>query len=469
VGGSRPKWRSVAASLAIAAVLACLAVGPAQAASSSPIGASVNLAGLETVGTAMATAADELPPPHKDNTLLILGGQQLDTPEGVAGTIAELSALKAVHGTVARITVPWTMLETQYEPPGAPPDFNPLSVQRVTAALDAARSFGIKVIFQISNTPCGRSSSWSSPPGNTACEALGPWSTYPPKLETDLTNAVAEVIGLWGPDIYAIEVWNEPNQSFLLSDQRTCDPTAPADVHGPSSDSTRAAAYVPMVKAVWEAVKASGFPGILVVAGAVGLSDTAFLQDLYNDGIAGYYDAISVHPYQVQLTWLPVPNYCGGPTGREACQDSSGKPPCTPSIEYADTQDPATCPSGNSEFCFATGVEAMHNVMVGNGDSTRPLFLTEFGFPTCLTGSQAVQFERSASFSYAGWCVSLTEQENWLNESVNMIRAWPYVGAATIYSLRDPSEGEDPFSLYNFGLMPHDFTAKPSYAGLALG
>lgn len=450
----RKAWqRRLGGFAAIGLIALGLAPAVARAAASSPIGASINLAGLETVGTGTATVAT-LPTPYSGNTLLILGGQQLDTPEAVADATAELTALKAVHGNVARITVPWTMLETNFHMPGATPDFNPLAVERVTAVLDAAHALGIQVIFQISNTPCGRSSYWSSPPSNSQCSTLGTWATYPATDESDLSGAVAKVIGLWGADIYAIEVWNEPNEQYFLSNQTLCDASAPADLYGPSSDSTRAAAYVPIVKAVWQAVKASAYPGILVVAGSIGLSDTTFLQDLYNDGIAGYYDAISVHPYQVQLAYQPTPTSCA----------QRG----TSSALVATTQDPAV-PFSDALFSFQTGVPAMHNVMVGNGDSTHPLFLTEFGFPTCVTGSTVAPLERSGSFNYAGWCVSLTQQENWLNESINMVRGWSYVGAATIYTLRDPPDGESPVSLNNFGLMRHDFTPKPSYAAAAIG
>jgi hypothetical protein len=235
-----------------------------------------------------------------------------------------------------------------------------------------------------------------------------------------------------------------------------CDPADPANLFGPSGAATRAAAYVPMVKAAWQGVKSSSHPNILVVAGDTSLADTQFLQDLYADGMQGYYDAISVHPYQLQLVFQPTPT---------SCSDWG-----TRSKLIGSTKDPA---SGFADptFSFQDGVASFHSVMQQHGDSS-PLWITEFGFDGC-SGAPATPVNLRPATGQSGpngngydWsaiCVGWGFQADWLAESFKLAAKWPYVGAIMSYQTRDGVAGEDQFSLNNWGLLRHDMSPKLAY------
>jgi hypothetical protein len=437
-----------------AAALACTALfGTPSAASATQLrGAVINdVFQLQTMGTAVAIGVSGSPVPSEDPAFLIFSGQQLDAPEAIADFSAELSALKAAGGQITRFTVPWPSLETDPVSPGDPPSWNPLSVARLDAVFRAVHAAGIKVIFNFNNTPCGRSSQ-----PNKNCSVLGGWGTYPPTNEGDLTTAVRDIVNRWGQDIYAVEVWNEPNiAGFFLADKTQCDPSAPADVLGASSAATRAAAYVPMVKATWDGVKSSNFPNVHVAAGVMSLADTRFLQDLYANGMQGSYDAITAHPYQMLFEYRPTPRTCA--------DRSNGY-----SKLYAETRDPSQ-PYSDSTFSFKTGIEALHSTMVQNGDNS-PLWLTEFGFDACGNAPADVREELGQANSrvdFSGLCVGEGFQSDWLNSSFEILAQHPYVQASTIYQMRDGTLGENLFSLDNWGLLRHDFTPKVAYGTLA--
>lgn len=414
-------------------------------------GFATNIFGAQTLGT-LAFEADALDN-YQLNDFYLFSALELDTPEAIANITPELTEMKAAGAQVIRLTFPWTTLETQPHKPGDPPDFNWLAADRITAFLAETSQLGLKVIVNFSNTPCGRSAyplSFSSSQYKD-CTHLGPWALYPPANTADIGNAVAEVIRRWGADLYAIEVWNEPNGGFFLSDINTCDPSDPAALVGPSALATRAQYYVPMVKSVYQAVKSSAFPGIKVIADDSAFSDNTFLQDLYADGIAGNYDALSIHPYHLWLRWVPTPTGC----------------PRSGSRLIWTAQDPAT-PFPDPEFSFTTGVQQIHNTMVASGDSS-PLWFTEFGFESCIVAPAALQGtagQTSPGSDATGACTGLTNQASWLSESYQIAAQWPYVAVAAMYTSRDGVAGEDPYSPDSFGLLRHDYTPKPSYVSV---
>src|SRR6202044_2355342 len=84
----------------------------------------------------------------------------------------------------------------------------------------------------------------------------------------------------YGSDLAAVEIWNEPD--------------APDEAYWTTSQP--AADYAALLKAAYPAAKA-GDPNVPVLAASLAGNDLPFLQQLYQDGIQGYYNGISVHPY----------------------------------------------------------------------------------------------------------------------------------------------------------------------------
>ena len=136
--------------------------------------------------------------------------------------------------------------------------------------------------------------------------------------------------------VSAYEVWNEPNAKTFWY---------------PAPDP---AAYTKLLQAAYPAIKAAD-PSATVIGGVVGwvidspglaISPAEYVQDMYNDGAKGYFDALSYHPYQYQ-----VPFGNGGPYG-----------PAAPINQLA----------------------TMHQEMVAEGDGTKQIWATEYGEPTSV-------------------------------------------------------------------------------------
>jgi hypothetical protein len=87
--------------------------------------------------------------------------------------------------------------------------------------------------------------------------------------------------------------------------------------------------------------------------------------------------------------------------------------------------------------------------MTNHGDGDKALWLTEFGFTTC-TGQET-----------AG-CVSETRQGEYLGRAIELARAWPFVRAMFVYTLRDISAGRID-QAGGYGLVDRDFGPRPSY------
>jgi hypothetical protein len=212
---------------------------------------------------------------------------------------------------------------------------------------------------------------------------------YPPVNASDYAAAVAYVGQRWGSKLAALEVWNEPNNADFWRSS------------APASD------YARLLRAAYPALKAAA-PALTVLGGALLWSDRDFLDALYANGIHGFFDALSIHPY-----------------------------------------DPPNGATYGPKYTFAQGVPWVHEGMVAHGDGDKQLWLTEFGWPTCPG-------------TLFWWCVSEAEQASRLTDALRTAEAWPYVGAEIIYTLRDPGSAPDNWQ-HHMGLLRYDYSAKPAW------
>jgi hypothetical protein len=102
-------------------------------------------------------------------------------------------------------------------------------------------------------------------------------------------------------------------------------------------------------------------------------------------------------------------------------------------------------PPSLTKVSFASGIPAMHQVMVANGDSD-PMWLTEFGFANCPA---------------AGVCVPTDTQARYVASSLQKAATFNYVKVVLLFRLRDwyPS-GRN----LGYGLLNQDWSPKPAYA-----
>ena len=198
------------------------------------------------------------------------------------------------------------------------------------AAVDYAASRGLRVMVELHNQG-------STPPSGAQMATAGA------SIVTHYKTRSPGVIG-------AVEVWNEPNLAQFWS---------------PVGDGSQ---YAAVVKAVYPAVKAAD-PNMPVLAGSMspgpglpeswGYPAAAFLTNVYNAGMHGYFDAVAYHPYP-----------------------------------------PQNDPSGSIASPLAA-LDQLHAIMAAHGDANKQIWSTETGASTAplpVGMSEAAQ-----ATAYAGY------------------------------------------------------------------
>lgn len=347
-----------------------------------------------------ARAAHAAPPHLRGATVhLFLQG---DT---AVSTIRQLRMLKRAGGTMARIelTLPffWTARDT----------FDRDAVARATTVFRAAKRLHIKVLAIVGGTPCWASQAAPADPAD--CRPFSDaWqkAVSRPPVDAEVNRiGIEKTIELWRRYLYAVEIGNEPNHPGFF---QSPDP---------------AADYVRYYLRPAAKVLRARAPEIEVVAGSIALSDGPFLRSLYAVGMHGLYDAISVHPYNVNFDVVD-----GQPIG---------------------WGDPLMPWPGRPRYSFRTGVPLLRRIMDAHGDRRIPLWLTEFGFSTCTQPLAPTL------------CMSDRRQASYLLKSFRLIARWRRVQAALVYNFRDKSDDLGNWD-HNLGLVRRDFSPKAVYRAL---
>lgn len=248
------------------------------------------------------------------------------TPEEVD---TAMDTMESMGVTQVRMFVPWYFVEP------APGVYNWANVDKV---VNAAEERGIAVLGAVTSTPTWATDSWS------------PYGA--PRNPEDFGNFMGALAERYGagegaPEsarISAYEIWNEPHAAVFWE---------------PRPD---AAAYTEVLKAGYEAVKAVD-PSGTVVGGVVyagqswgdgyNIGAVEFIEAMYDAGAAGYFDALSYHPYNSDWRF----------------SDGAGSP------------------------ISAIGIlEDIQGLMAQNGDAAKTVWTSEYGLPTA-TVSEAQQAE----------------------------------------------------------------------------
>lgn len=287
----------------------------------------------------------------------------------------ELSIAEALHARLVRIEVRWSEFEPQ------PGQINPEMLGQLDTFMRAAARSGIRVIVLSQGTPCWDSTAPAEIEAMCIPGESSKANDWPPANDAAFGSFVALLAKRYAPELAAIEVWNEPdqaNEDYLA---------------GPE----KAAHYAEILKAAYPAIKAVA-PQVAVLAGSFIDPTGYFLRLLYEHGIQGYYDGLSVHFYTLTLAALHV----------------------------------------------------IHEVQLKYHDS-KPLWLDEFGWPSCWPEHQIEQEQA---------CVSARAQAQNLASMTHELARLPYVAAAVFYKFQDSSE--EPF-----GVLTESGARKPSFAAVA--
>ena len=269
-----------------------------------------------------------------------------------------LNTAQAAHAKMIRVEVVWSALE-----PAAAGRRDPAELAALDRVVAGAASRGIKTLLMIDSTPCWASSSPNK--GNCAGGATETAKAlrYPPSNLQDYVDVSTFLTARYAANLAAFEIWNEPDQANELYW------AGPNKVKG----------YVAMAKAVYPALKRVA-PKVPVLAGSFVGSNGAWLQALYNAGIKGSYDALSVHFYDLPLTSL---------TTTRAVQKK-------------------------------------------NHDS-KPMWLAEFGFTSCYAkGGPAYKIDHA--------CNTRAGQAQNLVDTLRKVQSVSWIKAAVVYTITDQSD-----------------------------
>lgn len=358
---------SVAAPLfAFTLVGAAVHVGAAAPLSMSPqqdaqrqVSAAVSLAAaIDTSSNAVGIAESEL---------------YFMTPEEVG---VALDTMQSMGVTQFRMFIPWRAVEA------TPDSYNWAEVDKV---IEAAEERGMAVLGAVTSTP-----TWASDVQDSAYGA--------PRDPADFGDFMGELASRYGagegdPEsarISAYEIWNEP-QSFVF--------------WSPKPDP---AAYTELLKAGYTAIKEVDPTGTVVGGvvtagltwGDVNINAVDFVQTMYESGAAGYFDALSYHPYNYDWKF----------------GDGAGNP------------------------ISAVGqLEAIQALMEQYGDGEKEVWTSEYGLPT----------------SY----VSEAQQAEFIDDFMDTWSEHEGTGPMFIYSLVDRNSASTDVE-DTWGLFRDDYTPK---------
>lgn len=288
-----------------------------------------------------------------------------------------LDAVARSGSTRLRLDMAWPLLE---------PDPGVYVWGPTDRVVDAAAARGIEILAILDYTPG--------------------WAAFDPDLGLTSKPASAVEFARYAGDVAAhfagrvahYEIWNEPNGSVFFA---------------PSADPEL---YAEMLRGSYTSIKDAD-PDAVVIGGAIGavgdndntMNGLNFLRRMYDAGVQGSFDALSVHPY----------SYPGTLVGTE------------------------TVPDGALRM-----IADMRREMVRRGDGDKKVWATEFGSPTDQDAgiTEERQGELMSSFVH-----------EWSQLS--------FAGPMYVHEIRDRlAQSDNPED--NFGVLRRDFSPKPAYQAL---
>jgi hypothetical protein len=320
-----------------------------------------------------------------------------------AGKDQTVGIVKEAGFTWIKHQVEWDAIET------APGQFD---WSELDAIINTASNNGLKVMLSVQHAPTFyRTPSSGLTPGD------------PGTYRTFMQTLAARYAG----KVQAYEIWNEENLAREMG----------AGNVEPSS-------YLPLLEAGYAGVKAgdSTALGLLGAPSPTGanipgqsIDDLAYLQQLYalnNGEVKNSYDALSAHP-----------------------SGFSNPPSCTPATPQCSLSGGFN--TDDSFFAF-TRVSEYHDLMIQQGEGSKKIWFTEFGY--CSNPTPPPGYE---------YCTSIDEgaQSNFLVQAYQMARALDYVAGMMQWDLNMQLAVPQSDEKWGFGILRSDWTGRPAYFALS--
>jgi hypothetical protein len=338
----------------------------------------------------------------------------LDKEVDVANIRRTAEMLKEGGVTNVRQAFSWCELETTGR--GVYWDYanNKPSWQKYDQIVDALAADGIAITARLDNAP-----TWARPGQTNDPTSL--CQKGPPTDLSAYSDFVKMFTAHYRGKIAAVQIWNEPNLSEEWGGK------------------LNVVQYTDMLKRAYQAAK-QGDPDVTVVTAAmaptaetdprVGMSDLTFYEQMYQAGAKGSFDVLAVNVYGL------------------------GAPPDDRRLSAA-------------RFNVSRPL-LVHDIMTRYGDTTTPVWATEFGYnslPKGWTGEPSI------------WGPNVDEQTQaryLVGGLTRMKEEWPWMGTVFIWGFRWAERpgtfGKDPNNPVGppkpepyFALVNYDFTPRPAW------
>ena len=297
-----------------------------------------------------------------------------------AQRLALLDKMAAANIRWVRIDLGWSAFEE-----AGKGQYSSSQLARFDMLVNAANARGVNILGTLWRSP-----GWAN--GNQSANT-------PPTNAADFGNFAGFMANRYKGRVPAWEIWNEPNSSSFMTG---ADP----------------AKYASLVKAAYPAIKAAD-PAATVVMGALQKNDDPWLAKVYDNGVRGFYDVLSVHPYQ-------------GP--------SNAAP------EIID----------DGHIWLLDHVGAVRNLMVARGDGDKKIWATELGWSS-----------HSNTGSEPSWKLGVTAAQQ-ADYSVRVLQWFAarhsYITNVFFYNERNKVTGDAQED--NYGILNRDLSDKPVYTAL---
>ncbi|MCA1666857.1 MAG: hypothetical protein LC793_05535 [Thermomicrobia bacterium] len=291
-------------------------------------------------------------------------------------------------------------------------------VLQVDALVNTTAAKGDKLLLSIETSPA-----WAGNSGGL------------PNNPKDIGDLLGFMANRYKGKVAAYEVWNEENLASETGGQ------------------VNVGAYIPVLKAGYQALKASD-PNITVVFGGltptgvtghpeVALDDGQYLQQIYainNGEVKKYYDVLGAHP------------------------GSNCNPPDNSYPDKLPTNPCGTDPDGGRSFTkdnsfYFKRILQLRAMMEQNGESGKQMWLTEFGWDSTPNPPDA--------YKYAIYN-SEAQQAQYLVRAFELGKSYPWMGVMFVWNLNFQfTLGNDTGNeKYGWGVLHSDGSPRPAYTAL---
>jgi hypothetical protein len=325
-----------------------------------------------------------------------------------------------MYGKVAEAQFGWIRQQVRwcsYEP--AKGQFGNNYVAQLDALINATAAKGYKIMLSPVCSP-----DWAGVGGGL------------PKNPQDFADLMKFMADRYKGKVQAYEVWNEQNYAVETGGQ------------------VNVAAYIPILKAGYQALKASD-PNITVVFGGmtptgvtghpeVALDEVQYLQQIYgiNGGeVKNYYDVLGAHP-------------------GSNCNPPDNSYPDNPATNACGTDpDGGRSYTKDNSFYFKRIVQ-LRGVMEANGESGKKMWLTEFGWDSTQNAPDAYKYARF---------VSEDQQAQYISRAFALGKSYPWMGVMFVWNLNFQvtlGAGNSGDEKYGWGILNSDWSPRPAFTAI---